>query len=318
MPKRFYNPFQKDLCRNVFHFILWKAGYYKDKELLNPVPANFSYPKPLEAWDSKKPSVTWVNHSTFWIKGFGKSLLTDPIWNDRCSPVSFLGPKRRHAANPPIDEISSVDFILISHNHYDHLDLFSLRTLIKRFPHLKLIIPRGIRKWFKKHLPEIPKGNIFELGWYESCEIENLKFTAVPCQHFSGRGILDLNRTLWIGCMVEFPQGKKMYFAGDTGYNPFQFKEIGEKFGPVDLSLIPIGTYLPRPFMRGVHINPEESVIIHKEVQSKLSVGGHWNTFHLSDEPFNQPPYDLYRALEKEKIPTEQFYVLNPGESINW
>lgn len=269
--------------------------------------------------------VTWVNHSTFLIQIEGVHILTDPIWSDRCSPLKKLGPKRHHPPPFRISELPRIDYVLISHNHYDHLDKDSVLKLFKRFPEITWIVPMGVKAWFLK------KGisKILELSWWDEFSIAskshphlNLKVTAVPSQHFSGRRGYDLNQTLWVGWVVECERQKKplkrFYFVGDTGYNHYDFKKIGEKWGSMDLSLIPIGSYSPRKFMSPVHIDPQSAVQIHQEVGSHLSIGMHWKTFRLSDESPHQPPYDLFVSLQKRGIDPLSFLVLEPGHAINW
>lgn len=312
---RYVNPYQRKIFRGFSHFLLWQLGFYKDKTRPAPLPPDFVFPNPLEKIDPKKPTVTWVNHSTFWVKAFGKSLLIDPIWNERCSPLSFLGPKRHHPPSPSLDSIDPLDVVIISHNHYDHLDRYTIRHLHAQHPDTLWVIPRGVKNWFQRRFP---KARVRELSWWESCEEDAMTFTAVPAQHFSGRGLFDRNCTLWMGCVVEFKQAKRVYFVGDTGYNAFDFKEIKSKFSEMDLSLIPIGVYRPRAFMKAVHVSPYESIQIHTDVQSKLSIAGHWGTFRLSSEEMDRPPYDLFCALERSDICPSTFRVLNPGQAVNW
>ena len=213
-----------------------------------------------------------------------------------------------------LDGFSHIDYVIISHNHYDHLDRATIKKLHAHYPDICWVVPRGVKKWFHRVLGT---KNVLELDWWQSVENRDVRFTAVPAQHFSGRGLFDRNRALWMGCVVEVGK-KKFYFAGDTGYNETHFKEIGEKMGPMDLSLLPIGAYAPRKFMQGVHVNPEDSVKIHQEVKSKLSLGGHWWTFRLAVETLDRPPYDLFQALEKEGIDPLEFRVVEPGDNINW
>lgn len=303
--------------RNFFNFVLFAVGYYDEPMPVKSVPADFSYPNPDVALNEGLPQVQWVNHSTFLIKVGGKVLLTDPIWAKRCSPFSFIGPKRHFVAPFSLDELTQVDYVLISHNHYDHLDKKTCKNIFKKFPDLTFLVPWGVKKWFQKRLPSLKK--VVELQWGESFSEGGFAFTAVPAQHFSGRSPFDTNRTGWQGYVVDVPHLKKrLYFAGDTGYNAHDFKEIGRKYAPFDLSLIPIGAYLPRAFMAPVHVCPAQAVKIHQEVGSKLSVGGHFGTFRLSKEPLHQPPYDLYQALLQENSSWQQFRVLKPGQSLNW
>lgn len=317
MSKRYVNPYQKRVFRGAIHFILWQFGYYGE-HIPEKVPDNFAFPNQEEEIEEKKPQITWINHSTFWISAYGKNILTDPIWNLRCSPFKNLGPKRFHPPLPPIGQMPKIDMIIISHNHYDHLDLQTIKMFYKINPNIQWILPRGVKKWFCSAFPETRKEQIKEMDWWETANISGLQLTAVPAQHFSGRGLFDRNKSLWMGCVCKFSEGKQFYFAGDTGYNSFHFKEIGKKFCKMDLSLIPIGAYSPRGFMKAVHVNPQEAVLIHKEVGSKLSIGGHWKTFRLSSEALERPPYDLYCALQNSKISCSEFRVLNPGQTINW
>lgn len=317
MTKKFLNPHILTTKRNFFHFLLWCVGYYKDPQPVKPIPQDFSYPNPCEVVNVNQPQVTWVNHSTFWVQAYGKSILTDPIWNKRCSPLPFLGPKRKLTARPACESIQHLDYVIISHNHYDHLDKPTILQLVHEHPACVWIVPKGIKKWFIRVF-SIPSKQVIELDWWENFYAEGLIFTATPAQHFSGRGLFDHDHTLWMGCVIEFQNRKRLYFAGDTGYNDHDFKTIGQKFGGMDLSLLPIGAYAPRKFMQPVHVNPQEAVLIHQEVGSKLSVGGHWGTFRLSNEGLERPPYDLYCALKKADVGTNTFRILNPGQTINW
>lgn len=312
--------------RSLFHYLLWQLGYYKDDFIRHPIPEQFSYPNSLDHVDLLAPTVTWINHSTFLIKAAGLTFLTDPIWSMRCSPLKNLGPKRQFLSPISIQELPKIDYVLISHNHYDHLDYPSISTLHQLFPSIKWVIPQGVKKWFLKKFPTIQSIDLLELSWYDKIHIESndnqLVITSVPAQHFSGRGLFDRDKTLWMGIVVQFftqsNLWKTLYFAGDTGYNDHYFKKIGHHYGPIDLSIIPIGVYSPREFMRSVHVNPEESIRIHNDTNSSLSVGSHFGTFKLSDENLKHPPYDLYRNLEMQGIDAKKFRVLNPGQSINW
>jgi N-acyl-phosphatidylethanolamine-hydrolysing phospholipase D len=323
--KRFINPHINHIHRGLFDVILWKTGYYKDSKNWPKAPLSFTYPVPEVPVNKNQPQAVWINHCTFLITVDHVNILTDPIWSERCSPLPFLGPKRQHQPPLKLSELPKIDYVLISHNHYDHLDKNTVQWLKKTHPEITWLVPFGVKKWF------VEKGihKVIELGWWEETILQHpgdsefqIKATAVPTQHFSGRNPLDINQTLWAGWVLDFDRKtrppKRFYFVGDTGYNPHDFKEIGKKWGYMDLSLIPIGTYLPRKFMSPVHAEPSDSVKIHREVGSLLSVGMHWKTFHLSDEPLNQPPYDLLLALEKEKIDPASFLALEPGYPINW
>jgi N-acyl-phosphatidylethanolamine-hydrolysing phospholipase D len=171
-----------------------------------------------------------------------------------------------------------------------------------------------VKKWFERRHIHL----VYELDWNQSFMLrQHCRITAVPAQHFSGRHLWDKNRTLWCGYIVEC-QNKTFYFVGDTGYNSFDFKEIGKKWPSIDLSMIPIGAYVPEKFMKPVHISPYEAVDIHCDTGSRLSVGMHWNTFRLSEEPMNLPPYDLYRAMKQKGLVHEAFLPIDPGQPMNW
>lgn len=313
--KRFINPNVGSLKRGFSHFLLWQLGYYDEKNLNGP-PKDFRYPVSLEKVDFNRPKVMWISHSSFLIETQSFSILTDPVFSERCSPFSFFGPKRKKALSVNLDEIKNLRYVLISHNHYDHLDEDSVNRLNRRFSECIWIVPVGVKSWFtKRHIK-----NVYEFSWGDSSLFEDeVKITAVPSQHFSGRGLFDRNKTLWNGYVVELKNPeKKIYFVGDTGYNSIDFKKIGQIWKKIDLSLIPIGSYLPKKFMQAVHIDPQEAVLIHQEVNSQLSIGMHWDTFRLSDEPMEQPPYDLFLAVKEKKLDLRSFIVTKPGEYVNF
>ena len=320
---RYYNPHILDCRRSLKDFLMWRLGFF-DERLEFPVPSGFAYPRLENEIQKDLPKVTWINHTTFLIEVCGIRFLTDPIWSERCSPFTFIGPIRRHPAGMKIEELSPIDFVLLSHDHYDHLDEKSVLEIARKFPLAQWLVPEGVKKWFlKKRI-----NRVHEFCWWQK-QIWNIgdftiTATSVPAQHFSGRSIFNTNKTLWMGLVVEIESNKtghfkkRFYFAGDTGYNPHDFKLIGKNFASMDLSLIPIGAYMPRKFMSPVHIDPYDAAKIHKEVNSKFSLSSHWKTFRLSDEPEYQPPYDLFLALQKEKIDPKEFQVLEPGHEINW
>lgn len=315
MKTKFKNPHISDGKRSFKDVCLWKMGYFQDHKEEVVCPTTFCSLLPSSLIDPVKPTATWINHSTFLLKIDGYHILTDPIWSDRCSPFSFFGPKRRHDPGLSIEELQKVDIVLISHNHYDHLDRPTVLALNHLYPGIIWCVPIGVKKWFLR----LGITNVVELGWWDSLEIKSFQLTAVPTQHFSGRSFKDLDRTLWVGYVLESSRfDKRVYFVGDTGYNEVDFKQIGAKWPHMDLSLIPIGTYVPKRFMSPVHIGPFEAVKIHEEVRSKRSIGMHWKTFRLSDEEEFRPSYDLFKALQEAKIDPSTFLALPPGYEINW
>ncbi|MFP5307908.1 MAG: MBL fold metallo-hydrolase [Gammaproteobacteria bacterium] len=253
--------------------------------------------------------LTWVGHSTFVLRWGGRWLITDPHLSARASPLSFAGPLRFTPPALQNGELPPLDVALISHNHYDHLDEPTLRRLAKDRPQLVFVVPLGLKRWFAQRRIE----RVVELDWWQSAEIAGLRVHAVPAQHFSGRNAHDRNATLWCGFVVE-AQGRQLYFAGDTGYSP-DFAEIGARFAPIDLSLLPIGAYEPRWFMHAMHVCPEEAVKIHRDVGSRRSVAMHWGTFRLTEEPLDEPPHRLRRALDEAGVAHDDFWVLQHGET---
>jgi N-acyl-phosphatidylethanolamine-hydrolysing phospholipase D len=309
---RYKNPYSKGLKHGFFDVLLWKSGFYKEK-IVYP-PKDFKKFNENFIFNQDKPSVTWISHSCFLIQG-GINILTDPVWSNKCSPISFIGPSRLCKPAIPLEELPQIDFVFISHNHYDHLDKKTVKDLYKLFPNIIWIVPEGVKKWFYKNSIY----RVFELSWWQTLSLQDITITSVPAQHFSGRYIFDYNKSLWSGYVMELTNLKKrIYFAGDTGYNPYDFKEIGKKWSSIDLSLIPIGCYIPRWFMKPVHIDPFEAVQIHQEVNSNFSIAMHWSTFHLSDEPTDLPPFDLSLALKQAEIEKNKFVVLRPGINVNW
>ena len=319
---RFFNPYIRDTKRGLWNVLLWQLGYYNDPMRLLPPPDEFVYPQE-ELITHSNATLQWINHSTFFIKIGNIHLLTDPIWAKRASPLSFVGPKRKMLPGIDLDTIPSLDYVLISHNHYDHLDIRSIAKVLEKNPETKFFVPLGLKSWFLKRGVK----HCVEADWGETVIVQhspelNITFTAVPAQHFSGRSWNDKNKTLWCGWIAEFQSkeiGRKcLYFAGDTGYNAHDFREIGNASFDIDLSLIPIGSYVPKKFMSPVHIGPEEAVKIHQDVHSKLSVASHFGTFRLSEEPLRRPAYDLYQQLIKKEIPVNRFRVPLPGQIIHW
>ena len=260
-------------------------------------------PPPARAGDGGL-RVTFVNHATTLIQMDGMNILTDPIWSDRCSPVSFAGPKRHRPPGIRFEELPKIDVVLVSHNHYDHLDLPTLRMLQKEHDPM-IITPLG-------NGALMARGGVKgarELDWWGAADAGGLRITAVPAQHFSARGISDRNRNLWGGFVIAGPSGN-VYFAGDTGWGK-HFAEVAERFGPMRLAILPIGAYLPRWFMKPAHISPAEAVDAHDALKASTSMAIHFGTFNLGDDGETQPVDDLREAIAAKGNP--RFWVLEFG-----
>ncbi|UCD37360.1 MAG: MBL fold metallo-hydrolase [Fidelibacterota bacterium] len=252
--------------------------------------------------------VTWIGHATCLVQIGGLSILTDPIFSDRCSPVSFAGPQR--VTPLPLDpaRLPAIDYVLISHNHYDHLDRATVRLLGN---HPTWFVPLGLKAWFARQ----GITNTVEMDWWDSTELRNGgEVVCVPARHFSSRTPWNRNEVLWAGWVLS--SGKqRFYYAGDTGYS-VHFAEIGAKVGPIDLALLPIGAYKPEWFMLPMHISPQQAVQAHLDLGVERSVGIHWGTFILADEPFEEPPR-LFRASAVEAgLSEDQIIVLQHGQTL--
>jgi len=246
---------------------------------------------------------TLVNHSTVLLQQQGCSILTDPIWSERASPVSWAGPRRRRKPGVSWDDLPPLDAVLISHNHYDHLDLATLRQLGARGG-ATFVVPAGVGRL----LGSQKIGPVREMDWGESLPLAGAVIHCVPALHFSSRGIFDRNRTLWCGYVIECGQ-RFVYFAGDTAFGP-HFAQIRERFGPPRLALLPIGAYEPRWFMAPVHMAPDDAVRAHQIVGAGTSIAIHHGTFQLADDGLETPKQQLI-ACRKD----DSFLLLNNGQS---
>ena len=254
-----------------------------------------------------KNFITWVGHSTMLLHVNGKTVLTDPIFSDRCSPVQFLGPKRYLAPSIKIKSLPKIDLIVISHSHYDHLDKNSVKNLGKDSSTI-WFVPLGLKTWFNN----IGIENVFEMDWFEEQKTSNINIICLPSQHWSKRSLLKSFDTLWSSWFIKIG-AFKFWFAGDTGYNEIQFKQIGDNYGPFDLTAIPIGAYEPRWFMKNFHINPKESISIHKDVKSKKSIGMHFGTFVLTTEPVLEPIEKIKSLVAEDKSFEGEFVIPETG-----
>uniref|UniRef100_A0A4W3J4Q5 N-acyl-phosphatidylethanolamine-hydrolyzing phospholipase D n=1 Tax=Callorhinchus milii TaxID=7868 RepID=A0A4W3J4Q5_CALMI len=259
--------------------------------------------------------VTWMGHASLMVEMEGLVILTDPIFSQRASPVQFLGPKRFRSPPCALSQLPTIDAVVISHTHYDHLDYNTVVSLNERFgSDLRWFVPLGLLDWMQKCGCE----NVIELDWWEENCVpghDDITFVFTPVQHWSKRTVTDDNKVLWGSWCVLGPWNR-FFFAGDTGYC-VAFEQIGKRYGPFDLAAIPIGAYEPRWFMKYQHVNPEEAVRIHIDVQAKKSVGIHWGTFALANEYYLEPRSKLEEARERYGLKPEDFFVLKHGESKN-
>jgi L-ascorbate metabolism protein UlaG (beta-lactamase superfamily) len=271
----------------------------------------FIGPPPAKKLPVDQIRITFINHATTLIQMNGFNILTDPIWSERASPFQWIGPKRVRPPGINFEDLPPIDLVLISHNHYDHLDENTLKMLEENHRPL-YVVPLGVGQFLKNR--DIDK--IIELDWEQSVEVfPEMTLISVPAIHFSGRGFNDRDATLWCGYVIRGIAGK-VYFAGDSGYGEI-FKEIGRKYGPFQASLIPIGAYRPEWFMSPIHVSPAEAVKIHQDVDSEKSVAIHYGTFPLADEGLGDAIKDLERAKIDSHLENDEFIVLKEGTYID-
>jgi L-ascorbate metabolism protein UlaG (beta-lactamase superfamily) len=275
-----------------------------------PWPARIQDPvhPPPDHVGPDRIGATFIGHSTFLLQVGGIAILTDPIWSERCSPVSFAGPRRARPPGQALAALPGVDLLLVTHNHYDHMDLPTLRQVRARWAP-PVITGLGNAR----HLAKAGMRSAVELDWWQSVEQAGARVTYVPAQHFSARGLRDRNRCLWGGFVIE-AGGATVYFAGDSGYCP-HFAEIRARFSRIDLALLPIGAYEPRWFMRQQHVNPEEAVRAHLDLRARQSLGMHFGTFQLTDEAIDAPVMALREARAQAGVGEADFDVLGFGET---
>jgi len=262
------------------------------------------------------PAVTWIGHATVLARLGGLNVLTDPVFSERASPFSFVGPKREQPPGIALNELPPIDVVLVSHNHYDHLDLPSCRALADQAGGSPLfVVPLGLQAWFQRR----GIGNVVELDWWQQRTLRGVDIVLVPAQHWSARGLTDRMKTLWGGFAVFAPDCQ-LFSAGDTAYSR-DFADIRTRFaerqrdGGFDIALIPIGAYEPRWFMQSQHVNVEEALKIHADLGARRSLGVHWGTFELTDEALDEPPRQLARQRAELELPDDAFFTLAIGET---
>ncbi len=267
----------------------------------------------LAAAPTDNATVTWIGHATVLVQHRGINVLTDPMFSNIASPISFLGPKRITQPAVALEDLPEIHAVVISHDHYDHLDTATIKAL-GNTP--RYFVPLGVKRWFvnKGIAPE----RVDEMDWWDERRLEvdgeELVITATPSQHFSGRTLTDRNKTLWAAWSVAWTDFHT-WFGGDTGYNPHQFKETAERLQQVDLGVIPIGAYKPRQMMGPIHVNPAEAVEIHKDLRARASMAIHWGAFILSAEGVLTPAEDLAIAREAAGLDEDTFAAWSVGET---
>jgi L-ascorbate metabolism protein UlaG (beta-lactamase superfamily) len=306
--RRFFNP-GGDRPKGFGDFLRWRLA-----ERAIPWPEHFPSPfqdAPPARVRERDLRISFVGHATFLIQIAGRNVLTDPVWSERASPVPFAGPRRHNPPGIPFEALPPIDAVLISHNHYDHLDLPTLGRLWGR-DQPRIVAPLGNDAVIQAHDRAIP---VTALDWGDSIEIApGVRVFLEPAHHWSARATNDRNHALWASYVVR-GAGRSVYFAGDTGFGGGRhFRDIAGRHPRLDVALLPIGAYEPRWFMAEQHMNPADAVQAFRILGASSALGFHWGTFKLTNEAIDQPPRDLARALEAGRIPARRFLAMRAGQ----
>jgi N-acyl-phosphatidylethanolamine-hydrolysing phospholipase D len=276
---------------------------------------DIAYPRATDA----DFSATWIGHSTVLLQVGGLNVITDPVFSQRAFPLQWMGPRRVMDPAVALDALPPLDIVLLSHSHYDHLDRPAVKKLARMHPGATWIVPLRlgayVRGWGVR--------NIVELDWWQETEVKGLRITATPARHFTARRLGDRNKSLWCGFAFEI-QGRRAFFAGDTAYHP-EGARIGAACGPFDLVMMPIGAYDPRWFMHVVHMDPEESVQLYRDLAAShitalqpLMLGLHWGTFRLTDEAMDEPPRRTAARWRELRLSDDRLWIARFGETRHW
>jgi N-acyl-phosphatidylethanolamine-hydrolysing phospholipase D len=272
---------------------------------LPPMPLAKNDPEFLKS-NRTEDTVTWVGHSTVLIQVEGRNILTDPIWSDRAGPLPFAGSRRYTPPGLAFEDLPRIDAVLVSHDHYDHLDLPTVRRLAEAHDPL-FLVPLGLAAWFRHHGME----KVVERDWWDSCDLAGLEFHCLPAQHFSRRGLVDHMRRLWCSWSIR-GRVRSIFFSGDTGYFE-EFKAMGRRLGPFDLALLPIGAYLPPEIMKPVHMGPAEALEAARDLGARVMIPIHWGTYILALDYGDLPVRELHKAAARDPGGGPDVWVLRHG-----
>jgi L-ascorbate metabolism protein UlaG (beta-lactamase superfamily) len=311
--KKFFNLNHKSEQKKTFgKFLKWMLEIRKTRAKWPERVEVDQYDVPPNKIEDDNLRVSFIGHVSFLIQTNSINIVTDPVYSKRASMFEFIGPKRVIDPGIKFEDLPKIDLVLISHNHYDHLDIRTLKKLWKRDDPL-FITPLRNDDLIRSH---IPNARIISLDWHQNTRFnKDIDIGLEPSHHWSSRWGLDKDRMLWGTFVINTPSGS-IIFIGDTGYDDKIFKEIGRKYPNIILSLIPIGAYEPRYIMQNSHVNPNESVLVHKDLKSKKSIASHYMTFQLTDEAYDKPSADLKIAIRVNNIHENDFITLKVGEVI--
>jgi N-acyl-phosphatidylethanolamine-hydrolysing phospholipase D len=312
------NPWPNTAVAGFRDFLRWRLVERRSHQIA-PNPPYDSLPRRQPSIATPRAargdrSVTWIGHATVLLQLGPVNILTDPVWSERASPLPWLGPRRLMSPGLEFDALPPLDVVLLSHNHYDHLDAATVRRIAHRFPDTPWLCPLGLRGLLRS----FGVREVVERDWWQTCEASTFSATCAPAQHFSARWIGDRNDTLWCGWVIQADDAR-LFFAGDTALHP-AFADIGARLGAFDLVMLPIGAYEPRWFMRRVHMNPEDAIEAYRALVGGASVAPpcfvmHWGTFRLTDEPVEEPPVRFARRWREAGLPASANWTLAHGET---
>jgi len=305
--KTYFNP-GEEKKQGFKEFLTWVRNRQRGpwEKWVDIIPG----PPPADCVEGDELHVTYINHSTFLIQLKGINMLIDPIWSKRCSPVSFAGPKRIHAAGIRFEDLPHIDVILITHNHYDHMDIPTLKRLQKKFAP-RIYVPLGNSRILKRH----GMNDVVEMDWWQELPLNGcLTLVCVPARHFSSRGMWDQGKALWSGFVIEGGPGA-VYAAGDTGFGP-HFEQIAKRFPNINVAMLPIGAFLPEWFMAPHHLSPRDALQAHAILNARTSIAHHFGTFPLGDDGQHEPEEALADALQSAEMGTTRFLLPHPGEAF--
>ncbi len=313
--KKFFNPWPDAKPHGISGMFRWTFQRIGKKRDSSRPPVPVSEKVDLQT-SPNTPRITWIGHSTFLIQLGGLNVLTDPIWSQRASPFQALGPKRISQPGVALADLPEIHAVLISHDHYDHLDSNTVQVLRNAYPGARWFAPIRVRKWL------VRRGivDVVEHDWYESSSWRGAQVSCIPAQHFAGRSITGRDATLWCGWIIRADSHAVM-FAGDTGLHP-EFSRVAAAHGPFSVAILPIGAYNPRWFMQSVHMDPDDAVAAYRAVHNVnpdnkcVFIPSHWGTFVLTDEPVDEPPRRLRVAWKAAGYDAENCVILRPGESF--
>jgi len=267
--------------------------------------------QPVELNERSEDGVWWLGHASVLLRLNGQYLLTDPVLSRRASPLPFAGPERKTPPAISVDSLPRIDALIISHNHYDHLDSATIRPLLRRFPELAIFVPLGLGDWFRRRGAK----NITELDWWQCAIFQGISLTAVPAQHWSMRTFWDRNRSLWCGWVFEGTT-QRFWLSGDTGYSP-QLLDIPERLGEITAAALPAGAYAPRWFMASHHMDPQSAIALWQQMAMPLAFPIHWGVFELADESLDEPVLELTQALSNVAPINDNFRILKIGQYLS-